>query len=117
MSAWYPLTAASEARPAVISDVLGIGEPNRPFTAHAAAAALAALDPMPEPRGNPWGGGGGRGWGERHQVYNRDEAKVGGMMWVIHTARVVWSRGPAVSAPCLLWVSSPPLAPSTPPCC
>ena len=28
--------------------------PNRPLTAHAAAAALAAEDPRPDPRGKPW---------------------------------------------------------------
>lgn len=53
LSAWYPDTAASAASPAVTSASLLTGEPNRPLTAHAAAAALAALEPMPLPRGRP----------------------------------------------------------------
>ena len=53
LSAWYPLTDASAASPAVMSSTLESGLPKMPFTAHAAAAALAALEPSPEPRGRP----------------------------------------------------------------
>ena len=53
LSAWYPLTMASEARPAGTSSCLLSGLPNRALTAQAPAAALAALLPMPLPRGSP----------------------------------------------------------------
>lgn len=53
LSAWYPLTVASEARPAGMSWALLSGAPNSPLTAQAAAAALAALLPMPLPSGRP----------------------------------------------------------------
>ena len=53
LSAWYPLTMASEARPAGTRSRLLSGAPNRLFTAQAPAAALAALLPMPLPKGRP----------------------------------------------------------------
>ena len=53
LSAWYPLTDASAAKPAEMRPALVRGLPKIPLTAHAAAAALAALEPSPEPRGRP----------------------------------------------------------------
>ena len=54
LSAWYPLTVASEVSPGMTSCSFDNGDPNRVFTAHALAAALAALLPMPLPRGKPY---------------------------------------------------------------
>ena len=53
LSAWYPLTTASEASPAMMSVSLLSGQPNRVLTAQAEAAAEAALLPMPDPSGRP----------------------------------------------------------------
>jgi len=55
LSAWYPLTAASLARPAGTSASFARGAPNSALTAIAPAAALAALLPRPLPSGKPWG--------------------------------------------------------------
>ena len=54
LSAWYPLTVASDARPGNMSCCLVRGLPKRALTAQAPAAALAALLPMPLPNGKPW---------------------------------------------------------------
>mmetsp|Transcript_15578 Transcript_15578/g.42286 ORF Transcript_15578/g.42286 Transcript_15578/m.42286 type:complete len:289 (+) Transcript_15578:232-1098(+) len=55
LSAWYPDTAASASSPARMSSrLLSAASPKRPFTAHAAAAALAAEEPRPEPKGSPF---------------------------------------------------------------
>ena len=56
LSAWYPLTVASETSPAGTNCSRLSGSPNRALTAQAPAAALAALLPMPLPRGSPWSG-------------------------------------------------------------
>lgn len=53
LSAWYPLTIASDLRPAKTSCSLLRTFPNRLFTAQHAAAALDALLPMPLPSGRP----------------------------------------------------------------
>ena len=53
MSAWYPLTASSDLRPASTHCCLVRRVPSRVFTAQQAAAALAALLPMPLPNGRP----------------------------------------------------------------
>lgn len=53
LSAWYPLTDASDTKPARINWWSVSGLPKRRLTAQAPAPALAALDPIPLPRGNP----------------------------------------------------------------
>ena len=54
LSAWYPLTVASDVSPGRTSCSLESGVPKREFTAHALAAALAALLPIPLPKGRPF---------------------------------------------------------------
>ena len=67
LSAWYPLTVASEASPAGTSCSRLSGSPNSALTAQAPAAALAALLPMPLPRGRPCPGTSGVSWVNYHE--------------------------------------------------
>uniref|UniRef100_A0A8R7PJH5 Uncharacterized protein n=1 Tax=Triticum urartu TaxID=4572 RepID=A0A8R7PJH5_TRIUA len=53
LSAWKPLTAFSDSRPASTRPSRGSSEPKSASTALAAAAAEAAEEPRPEPSGRP----------------------------------------------------------------